>query len=142
MRSTIIPLALLAFVVAAFASGQSGYPRGRRAGPASKTMSPEPYSGPPVTLQGTLNSLTSKEIVIEVEAKHSIALRRSKKTKFFQNDKEIEPSNIPTGASLMLDATRDADSKLEAMKVTVVRLPPGLPPKRLKTRPAPPGTPK
>ena len=137
MRSTLVLLALLTLVAATSLSGQGGYAHGRRARPAGATANPEPYSGPPVTLRGTLNSLTNKEIVIEVEEKHSIALRRSKKTKFFYGAKEIKPSDIPIGASVMLDATRDADAKLEAMKVTVVRFPPSPPPKRLRTRPEP-----
>jgi hypothetical protein len=71
-----------------------------------------------------LKALTTKELIIDVDSgeqtdKQSLTLRRSRKTKFFKSSKEIQPSEIPTGAHITLDATRDPDQKLSALNVTV-----------------------
>ena len=63
---------------------------------------------------------SKKEIIIDLDAEQeSLTLRRSGKTKFFKDDKEIKAADIPVGTHVTLDATRDGDQKLSALKVMV-----------------------
>ncbi len=64
--------------------------------------------------------MTKKEITIDLDAEQeSLTLRRSGKTKFFKNDQEIKAADIAVGTHVTLDATRDGDQKLSALKVMI-----------------------
>src|ERR1700722_4814351 len=98
----------------------------RRAAAATATAGP--YNGPAVSFSGTVKSLSKKEIIIDMDSEQSLTLRRSGKTKFFKDDKEIKAADIPVGTHVTLDATRDGDQKLSALKVMVApAAPPGTP---------------
>ena len=90
----------------------------------SSSATPGPYNGPAVTFRGTLKGLTKKELILDLDPaepgqEQSLTFRVSRKTKFLENDREIKPSEIPVGAHLTLDATRDGDLKLSALNVLV-----------------------
>ena len=92
------------------------------------TATTGPYAGPAVTFHGTVKAITKKEIVLDLdEAEHSeersLTLRRSGKTRFFDKDEEVKATDIPAGTPVTLDATRDGDMKLSALRGVVSRPP-------------------
>ena len=114
MRNVLVWTALLVAMTAAVLLGQ--YSRRR----SVATATAGPYNGPAVSFNGTVKSLTMKEIIIDLDSEEeSLTLRRSGKTKFFKDDKEIKAADIPVGTHVTLDATRDGDQKLSALKVMV-----------------------
>src|ERR1700677_862811 len=120
MRNILVWTALWVAMTAAVLPGQylPGQCGRRRATAATATAGP--YNGPAVSFNGTVKSLTKKEIIIDLDSEEeSLTLRRSGKTKFFKDDKEIKAADIPVGTHVTLDATRDGDQKLSALKVMV-----------------------
>jgi hypothetical protein len=114
MRNILVWTALLMAMTAAVLPGQ--YSRRR----SVATATAGPYTGPAVSFNGTVKSLTKKEIIIDLDSEQeSLTLRRSGKTKFFKDDKEIKAADVPVGTHVTLDATRDGDQKLSALKVMV-----------------------
>ena len=71
------------------------------------------------TFHGKLKDLSAKEIVIENGDDQLVTIRRSGKTKFFRNKKQIKPSEIEPGTSLTIEAAEDADLSILALTVTV-----------------------
>jgi len=90
------------------------------------TITPGPYTGPPVTFNGVLKSMTKKQLIVDLDqtdpesAQESMTFRFSKKTKFMKGDQAIKPTDIAMGTHISLDATRDGDQKLSAVNVYVV----------------------
>jgi hypothetical protein len=114
MRNILVWTALLVAMTAAVLPGQ--YSRRR----SVATATAAPYNGPAVSFNGTVKALTKKEIIIDLDSEdESLTLRRSGKTKFFKDDKEIKAADIRVGTHVTLDATRDGDQKLSALKVMV-----------------------
>ena len=135
MRDIIVLPVLVALLVPAFSSGQRGYPPGRRPeATAAPTATPWPTVMPPVMFRARLKSLTKKKIVVESDAGGTATVRRTKKTKFFQDEKEIKPTDIPVGSSVALDLLRDPDYQFSVISLTVIGPPPDLPAKHLKSR--------
>jgi hypothetical protein len=97
--------------------------------PSSATANAGPYSGPAVTFNGTVKTLTKKELTLDLDPadpgaeRQTLTFRLSKKTRFVKGDQPIKPSDIELGTHLSLDATRDGDLKLSALNVMVA--PPG-----------------
>jgi hypothetical protein len=118
MRRVLLFSALFALLLSSLSFGQYGYPRSRRGGSGNKGNT-LPYGGPAVTLHGTLKFLSKKEIVIETEDAQAINIRRSGKTKFFKDNKEVKPSEIAVGALLAVDVTKDPDLQPSAIAVIV-----------------------
>ncbi|MGA2737543.1 MAG: hypothetical protein ABSG65_08835 [Bryobacteraceae bacterium] len=93
----------------------------RRLGSATATSGP--YTGPAVTFNGTVKTLTKKELTVDLDPAdpgaepQSLTFRLSKKTKFSKDDQPIKPSDIEPGMHISLDATRDGDQKLSALNV-------------------------
>ena len=115
---------VLAILLPAVAWSQSGYPRTRR--PVTKSNPAPPSSGVPnPTFEGTLKMLTHKEIVLQLQSEQLLSIRRDRKTKFLEGEKEIKPESIAVGTPLEVDVKEDLD--LKPMAVTVVVNPP--PPK-------------
>ncbi|MGI8991883.1 MAG: hypothetical protein ACR2I2_20165 [Bryobacteraceae bacterium] len=110
---------LIAVLMPALLLGQYGYPRARRSGSANQTKSTGAYGGPAVTFHGKLKELTKREIVIETEEDQALSIGRYRKTKFLKDNREIKPADIPMGASLTVDVTKDADLKPLAVNVFV-----------------------
>jgi hypothetical protein len=93
--------------------------------PSSATANAGPYSGPAVTFNGTVKTLTKKELIVDLDPpdpgaeRQTLTFRLSKKTKFLKGDQPIKPSDIEGGTHISLDATRDGDLKLSAVNVMV-----------------------
>jgi Domain of unknown function (DUF5666) len=115
-----IPAAcILAILLApALLLSQGGY--GRRTRGGSGTTNPGGYNGPAVTFQGTLKSLSKKELRIDVDSdQQSITFRVTSKTHFLKDGKDIKPSGVTVGTIVAVDATRDPDQKFSALNVVV-----------------------
>ena len=95
----------------------------RRLGSATATSGP--YNGPAVTFNGTVKTLTKKELTLDLDPpdpgadRQTLTFRLSKKTKFLKGDQAIKPSDIGLGTHISLDATRDGDAKFSALNVMV-----------------------
>src|SRR5437763_423183 len=100
MRYWIFTLAV-AIVLPALASSQSGYPRTRRSG-SKANPAPPSNALPTPTFEGTLKMMTHKEVVIQLQSEQTLSIRRDRKTKFFENEKEIKPESIAVGTPLAI----------------------------------------
>jgi hypothetical protein len=95
----------------------------RRLGSATATSGP--YNGPAVTFNGTVKTLTKKELTLDLDPpdpgadRQTLTFRLSNKTKFLKGDQPIKPSDVEVGMHISLDATRDGDLKLSALNVMV-----------------------
>jgi hypothetical protein len=120
MRHVAIPILLLGLLLPARLPAQYG-----RRYPASATANAGPYNGPAVTFNGTVKTLTKKEVIVDLDRPdpgadpQSVTFRISKKTKFLKDDQPIKLSDVEVGAHISLDATRDGDLKLSALNVRV-----------------------
>jgi hypothetical protein len=118
MRRFLLVSVLAALVLPVLSTAQVGY--GRRRGPVAATATSGPYDGPAVTFQGTVKSLSKKELTIDVDAEEqSLTFRVIKKTKFLKDGKEIKLADIAEGTHVSIDATREGDQKLSALNVMV-----------------------
>jgi len=110
---------LLALLFPVILLGQTGYPRAQRRASPKSTTAAGAYKGLAGTFHGTLKELSGKEIVIQSNENQTVSIRRSRKTKFLKDDREIKPSEIPLNTPLSIDATEDIDLKTVAISVTV-----------------------
>lgn len=124
MRHIAILTVLLALMLPARVPAQYS----RRRGPAAATATSGPYSGPAVTFNGTVKTLTKKELIVDLDPadaeaeRQTLTFRLSKKTKFLKDDQPIKPTDIAAGTHISLDATREGDLKLSALNVIVAPL--------------------
>lgn len=97
----------------------------RRRGPTSATATAGPYKGPAVTFNGTVKSITKKDVLVELDRndpsadQESLTFRFSKKTTFTKADQTIKATDIAVGNHVSLDAIREGDQKLTALNVIV-----------------------
>jgi hypothetical protein len=82
---------------------------------------------PVATFQGTVRSISKKEIVVDMPEEQSIAFHISHKTKFVKDAKPVKPATIATGARVTVDGKRDLLGNVEAVSVTVDTKPPAKP---------------
>lgn len=71
------------------------------------------------TFHGILKHVTKQEIVIQSNEDQTVSIRRSGKTKFFKDGREIKPSEIARETPVSIDAIEDIDWKPLAIGVTV-----------------------
>jgi hypothetical protein len=119
---TLKLLVFLAALLAPFAcEGQYPYPYGTRRvyGGPSTNATTGPNKGLAGTFHGTLKTVSKKEVVIENDDDQVVSLRRSGKTKFFKDDKEVKPTEIAAGTVVSIDAGQDIDLKPTALAVRV-----------------------
>ena len=109
--------------MAALVAAQTPYPRGRRSG-AKANAAPPDGKVPNPTFEGTLKMLTGKEIVLQMQSEQLLSIRRDRKTKFVENDKEIKPDGVEVGTPLAIDVKEDLDLKPLAVRVVVNPPPP------------------
>lgn len=121
MRYKIL-LLVFAMVLPAVAFSQL-YPRVRRSG-AKTNASPSSSGQPTPTFEGTLKMLTGKEIDLQLQSDQILTIRRDRKTKFMEKDKEIKPDSIAVGTPLAIDVKEDLDLKPLAVRVVVNPPPP------------------
>ena len=76
-------------------------------------------AAPTPTFEGTLKTLSNKEIVITLQSEQILEIRRDRKTKFFEYGKEIKPDKIAAGTPLAIDVKEDIDLHPLAVRVVV-----------------------
>ena len=118
MRYKILALAFTMLLPAVLLS-QYGSPRVRRSGGAKANPAPSSGNVPNPTFEGTLKLLNNKEIMLQLQSDQIVTIRRDRKTKFFENGKEIKASDIDLGTPLAIDVKEDLDLKPIAVKVMV-----------------------
>lgn len=66
-----------------------------------------------------MKMLNNKEILLQLQSDQMLSIRRDRKTKFFENGKEIKASDIDLGTPLAVDVKEDLDLKPVAVRVVV-----------------------
>jgi hypothetical protein len=116
MLSRIRIVCLLLLVVPGLVFAQYGYPRRTR-----RTMGPNNGvpSGitPVVTMRGALRLIDKKKIAIDASEDQILTFKRSKKTKFLNGTKEIQPDDFPDGAAVVIEASRAMNGDYDAVNV-------------------------
>jgi hypothetical protein len=74
---------------------------------------------PVATFQGSVRSISKKEIVVDMPEDQSIAFHISHKTKFVKDAKPVKPATIVAGMKVMVDGKRDLLGNVEAVTVTL-----------------------
>src|SRR5438874_224625 len=82
---------------------------------------------PTPTFEGTLKMMTRREIILQLQTDQTVPIRRDRKTKFFENGKEIKPESIAVGTPLAIDVREDLDLKPVAVRVVANPPPPKAP---------------
>lgn len=118
MRYKILALAFTILLPAVLLS-QYGSPRVRRSGSSKANPAQASGSVPNPTFEGTLKLLNNKEIMLQLQSDQIVTIRRDRKTKFFENGKEIKASEIDLGTPLEIDVKEDLDLKPIAVRVMV-----------------------
>src|SRR5271157_1111151 len=72
---------------------------------------PSPISGVSVNVQGVLKGLSKKELLVETDQDHTISLRRTSKTKFFREDKEVKAADVALDEKVNIEVAQDKDAK-------------------------------
>ena len=70
------------------------------------------------TFHGKLKDLNGKEIVLQTVEDQTVVIRRSRKTKFWQEGKEIKASGIAMDEVVAVDAVEHIDLKPIAVRVS------------------------
>jgi hypothetical protein len=95
----------------------SAYPRTRRnSNTTGVTGAHKDLAG---TFHGTLKQLSNKEIVIQNDDDQTVVIRRSKKTKFLLDEKEIKASAIAMNTLVTVEASEDVDLKPIAVSLSI-----------------------
>ena len=92
--------------------------RGRRQTRNVETIA-LPVQGVVIPVHGVLKDLGKKTILVETNNEEVMSLRRTSKTKFFFEGKEIKAADVLPESVVMVDAAEDNDLKLMAVKLTV-----------------------
>jgi len=102
-------------------SAQSSMPRQRTRSPG---QIPSGESGPDLLadFHGTLTSLSSKAIVLTLDdskkgEENTMELSLSRKTIAMDGDKKIKVTDLKTGQSVDVEAKRQIDGSMEAVKI-------------------------
>ena len=112
-------IAFVAIAVIALCASTLDAQRGRRGGgsAASGSRAPTPLRGVVIDVHGKLKSLNKKSIVVLSDDDKLMTLRRSSKTKFYRDGKEIEPFEIDIESVVTVDVSEDTDLKFLALAV-------------------------
>ena len=105
-------------VIALFASHLDAQ-RGRRSGGAGggAGRGPIPLKGVVIAVHGKLKNLTKKQIDVLADDEKLWTLRRTSKTKFYRDDKEVKPFEIDLESIVSVDISEDNDLKFQALAV-------------------------
>lgn len=116
MAGLLYRCAIVALLSPALLIGQYVPRRTRGVNPGA----PGSIEVPAVTFQGKLKALSKKEMRIDAEAEQqSLTFRVTSKTHFFKDGKPIKLSDVNLETVVAVDAVRDPDQKLSALKVVV-----------------------
>ena len=116
MLSRIRIAGLLVVLVPGLVLAQYGYPRRTRrtAGPNNGVPS---GVTPVVTMRGALRLIDKKKITIDASEDQILTFKRSKKTRFLNGAKEIQPDDFPDGAAVVIEASRAMNGDYDAVNV-------------------------
>ena len=89
--------------------------RGRRGATLPPTNTG--YNGPPVAMHGVVRSITKKQLLMDDDQGETQTVRITKKTKFIKDKKDVKYSDIPPGATVTLEVTKDPSNKLVAVDI-------------------------
>ena len=114
-RSTLAATLLLTLLCTTEIAAQ----RGRRGGGSTSggARSPSPLKGVVISVHGKLKDLNKKSVVVLADDDKLMTLRRTSKTKFYREDKEIKPFEIDLESTVTVDISEDTDLKFLALSV-------------------------
>jgi len=122
MKSALTCAVLVASLLGLFLPvlSHAQYGRSRRGAviPGSPINS-GPYKDMAGDFHGKVKVLNKKEITIQTEDNQMVTMRRTGKTKFYKDEKEIKATDIDLETPITIEAKEDTDLKLLALKVTV-----------------------
>ena len=78
---------------------------------------PGPVADVSIDVQGVLKGLSKKELLVETGEDHTISLRRTSKTKFFREDKQVKADDVALEEKVSVEVAQDKDAKLMAVMV-------------------------
>jgi hypothetical protein len=84
-----------------------------------RSQQPSLSSTPAVTFTGIVRGIDAKLLNIEGPETNTLVFRCSKKTKFFDGDKEIRRDAVKTETHVSVDARRAPDGSMDALNVRV-----------------------
>jgi len=113
-RFMILALVLVAAGIPA--SAQYGRPR---YGGGGRSQQPSLSSTPAVTFTGIVRGFDSKLLNIEGPETNTLMFHCSKKTKYFDGEKEIKRDEIKVDAHVSVEAKRAPDGSMDALKVHI-----------------------
>ena len=97
-----------------------GQPRVRRTGVNSAQDNPAAQNKDLLpSFTGTIRGIDSKGLTLEVTGENLLEFRCSKKTKYADGDKTLKSSDFKPGDKVAIDARRELDGSLDAVKVRV-----------------------
>jgi len=107
---------LLLILVPGLVFAQYGYPRRARrtAGPNNGVPS---GITPLVTMRVALRLIDKNKIAIDASEDQILTFKRSKKTRFLNGAKEIQPDDFPDGAAVVIEASRAMNGDYDAVNV-------------------------
>src|SRR4051794_19574238 len=97
-------MALFVVISPLFAQNPRSSGQSRQSRQSGKTAQP---AIPLVTMRGTLKLINKKEITIETGDEQTITFRRSKKTTFLKETKEIPERQFQPGSAIAVEASRE-----------------------------------
>ena len=117
--TAIVRFALAMFALATLCAPELEAQRGRRGGgsAADGARSPSPLRGVVIAVHGKLKDLTKRSILVLADDNKLMTLRRTSKTKFYRDGKEIKPFEIDLESTVTVDVTEDNDLKFLALAV-------------------------
>jgi hypothetical protein len=110
----------LLLLLAAAIPASAQYGRTRMGGGSRNTQQPSMSATPAVTFTGIVRGFDSKLLNIEGPETNTLVFHCSKKTKYFDGDKEIKKDVIKTDAHVSVDAKRAGDGSMDALSVRLV----------------------
>ena len=114
-----LPIAALLVALPAFCQ-MGGQPRVRRTGANSAQDNPDAQDkGLLPSFTGTIRGIDSKGLTLEAPGENLLEFRCSKKTKFADGAKTLKISDFKPGDNVAIDARRELDGSLDAVKVRV-----------------------
>ena len=103
-------------VLAAAIPASAQYGRSRMGG-GGRSQQPSLSSTPAVTFAGIVRGIDAKLLNIEGPESNTIVFHCTKKTKYFDGDKEVKRDEIKIDAHVSIDARRAPDGSMDALKI-------------------------
>ena len=70
-----------------------------------------------IRFPGILKSIDKKQILIETGSEQDLTFRRTKRTRFFDGEKEAKESAAPVGEGVVIEGRRQMNGDLDAIHV-------------------------